>query len=127
MDKAKTIVAIQTAEIELVESDLYKRVQKLKAQLKQEEAHIEWIKENTKQYMIEKEMKSVDISGQKLTLKKTSWKLKVLDEELIPSVYKKTKEVVTIDKKAIKEAMNLWDNINWVDLEQWYTLSITAK
>jgi len=41
MDKAKTIVAIQTAEIELVESDLYKRVQKLKAQLKQEEAHIE--------------------------------------------------------------------------------------
>ena len=73
--------------------------------------------------MLTNKINKISINGYNLAVKKTA-KTKIVNEEVIPDEYKKAKIVVDLDRKKMLEDLKQWVEINWVELDHTYSLTI---
>jgi hypothetical protein len=62
-------------------------------------------KDNIVKQMLKYDLKSIEFTHQKFTLKRTPGSIMIQDEKVVPAEYKKEKTEIVIDKKALKEAV----------------------
>lgn len=98
--KSAGIIAVirnEESDIDAIKVEI-KRLQELK---KSKENKIENLKKYTKECLEDAEIKKVSTSLGNMTVRKNPASVDVLDENLIPSEYKKEVVEVKVDKKAI--------------------------
>ena len=119
-------------EIIKLQQDLLKSEARLAIQAKKEELKkIEDVeaerKEFVKNYLVDHNIKSIDFTSQKVTVKTNPWSVEILDEAQIPKEYFKETTTTKLDKAEIKKHLKEWFAIDWVQLKKTTTLLITAK
>jgi len=114
-------------ERELAETDIAKKIVAKRREIIEIQKKEEEIKTVIKEWMLAQDIKSVEYTNQKVTLKKSPWAIKVLNEDDIPGWYFNEKVVKSLDKKMLKEWLNLWDIVPWAILNYTYSLVITSK
>lgn len=127
LQKGKLTIEVQEAEKALRESEAYKLLEQKKAELAEYEAKEEHIKQVILDGMIDNDLKSVEFTYQKFTVKSNPPSVRIIDEELIPKEYKNEKITVTVDKKKIKDAIQNGGIVDGAELMCWHTLLITPK
>lgn len=117
---------IQT-ERELQETDLYKKLQLLKSSRFDLEKKQEDIKLWMKSAMEFNWVKKIELQMCTITLKNNPPALKISDELMIPTKYKKEITKIEIDKAQIKIDLKGWEEVLWCELTVWISLLITPK
>lgn len=121
-----------SARLMLAEQALQKTAEAIQAQeLRNELALLQKqeqeIKENIKNSMIVSGVKSIETNTHKFTVKNNPGSVVIVDEHMIPSEYKKEKVTVTVDKTAIKKAIEGGQEIHGANMSYSQTLLITPK
>lgn len=127
LKKAKASIDVQEAEDKLRKTEEYKDLEFKKELLRQYEQTEEEMKEAIKMWMEQLNLKSLDFINQKVTLKNNPPSVKINDEELIPDKFKKEKVSITIDKTAIKKAIQDGEEVMGAELVVGKSLVITPK
>lgn len=127
LKKAKASIDVQEAEDKLRKTEEYKDLEFKKEVLRQYEQTEEEMKEAIKVWMEQLNLKSLDFINQKVTLKNNPPSVKINDEELIPDKFKKEKISITIDKTAIKKAIQDGEEVIGAELVVGKSLVITPK
>lgn len=113
---------------ELLQVDLYNEIQNLEYELKELAKEDTELKEQWKKLLLDSWVKKFEaLNGTIIQLNKKPWKLIIEDEDNIWDEYRKIKTTTTIDKKAVKEDILQWVIIDWVYVEEDYTLVIKQK
>lgn len=127
LKKAKASIDVQEAEDKLRKTEEYKDLEFKKEVLRQYEETEEEMKKAIMIWMEQLELKSLDFANQKVTLKNNPPSVKINDEELIPDKFKKEKVSITIDKTAIKKAIQDGEEVIGAELVVGKSLVITPK
>ena len=127
LQKGKLTIEVQELEKALRESEAYKLLEQKKAELAEYEVKEEHIKQVILDGMINNDLKSVEFTYQKFTVKSNPPSVRIIDEELIPKEYKNEKVTITVDKKKIKDAIQNGGIVDGAELTCWHTLLITPK
>lgn len=127
LQKGKLTIEVQEAERALKETEAYKLLEQKKSELAEYEAKEEHIKQVILDGMMDNNLKSIEFTYQKFTVKSNPPSVKIIDEELIPAEYKNEKVTVTVDKKKIKDAIQNWWIVDGAELTCGHTLLITPK
>lgn len=110
---------------ELKKIDLFQEIHDIEISIKQLEQQDDEIREQWKQILLNAWMKKFEaLDWTVIQINATPPSVKIINEDLIPNEYKKTITTTTIDKKLIKEEINLWVIIDWVELVSDYKLVI---
>jgi glycyl-tRNA synthetase alpha subunit len=115
------------AEQELAKTEQALKVQELRTTLQAYQKQEQEIRENIKNSMIVSGVKSLETATHKFTVKNNAGSVVIVDEQMIPTEYKKEKVTVTVDKTAIKKAIEGGQEIHGADMSYSQTLLITAK
>ena len=127
LKKAKALIDVQEAEDKLRKTAEYSELEFKKGILKQYENIEEDMKQQILLWMDAMGLKSLEFINQKFTVKNNPPAVKINDEELIPEKYWKTKTEVVVDKKLIKSAIQLGEDVPWAELTVSKSLVITPK
>lgn len=127
LQKAKALIDVQQAEAKLYDTVEYKDLEFKRGVLKQYERVEEDMKEQILLGMDALGLKSMEFINQKVTLKNNPPSVKINDEELIPDKFKKEKVSITIDKTAIKKAIQDGEDVIGAELVVGKSLVITPK
>ena len=127
LQKAKALIDVQEAEAKLYDTVEYKDLEFKRGVLRQYESVEEDMKQQIMLWMDALGLKSIEFINQKVTLKNNPPSVKINDEELIPGKFKKEKVSTTIDKTAIKNAIQDGYHVPGAELVVWKTLVITPK
>lgn len=117
---------LDSLEKQLVNSDLYQRLQELKAKQKTLDSEKLELKNQWKAIMLEAWLKKVEVLGWiVIQLNKKPWSLVIEDIEA-PELdqYKKEKITVSLDKTAIKKDIKSGIMIPWAHISEDYDLII---
>lgn len=125
--KAAATLTLAHLKEELHNTDLWKEIQAKELEIKELETKEEDIKSNILEGMIVNNLKVVEFTNQRFTAKQNPGSVKVLDENLIPQEYKRLKTELVVDKKAIKEAIQKGEVVDWAELSYGYSLVITPR
>lgn len=126
-------IEVNNAEKELYASEFYKNLENKKkelAEIKEKQLEFEtqgiemlnkvWIKKITTRDWYD------------ISLAISAWSVKIKDEkafcknpEMAKFVAKKVTESFSVDKKAVKKALDEWEIIEWVSIEKKMTLKVT--
>lgn len=112
---------------ELMQSELRLKIQDKKKEISDMENAIDDKRDYIMRKLQEQGIKSIEFTNQKVTLKKSPWSVKVIDENEIPDNYFKEKVSKQLDKKMLKEWLAMWDVVPWAKIEYTYSLLFTAK
>lgn len=123
---------IMAAEQELFQSELYKKVEELKLKKKNIQAEKLELESKWIEMMNKAGLKKIEArNGYTVSLKISSWSLKIEDEkEFIKNpenekfLTRKVTEKISPDKKAIKAAMDEWEIFEWCSIEKKMTLAV---
>ena len=127
LQKAKALIDVQQAEAKLYDTVEYKDLEFKRGVLKQYESVEEDMKQQILWGMDALGLKSMEFINQKVTLKNNPPSVKINDEELIPDKFKKEKVSITIDKTAIKKAIQDGEEVIGAELVVGKSLVITPK
>jgi len=127
LQKAKALIDVQEAEAKLYDTVEYKDLEFKRGVLRQYESVEEDMKQQILLGMDALGLKSMEFINQKVTLKNNPPSVKINDEELIPDKFKKEKVSITIDKTAIKKAIQDGEEVIGAELVVNKTLLITPK
>lgn len=127
LQKAKALIDVQEAEAKLYDTVEYKDLEFKRGVLRQYESVEEDMKQQILLGMDVLGLKSMEFINQKVTLKNNPPSVKINDEELIPDKFKKEKVSITIDKTAIKKAIQDGEEVIGAELVVGKTLLITPK
>lgn len=127
LQKAKALIDVQQAEAKLYDTVEYKDLEFKRGVLRQFESVEEDMKQQILLWMDALGLKSMEFINQKVTLKNNPPSVKINDEELIPDKFKKEKVSITIDKTAIKEAIQDGEEVIGAELVVGKSLVITPK
>lgn len=127
LQKAKALIDVQEAEAKLYDTVEYKDLEFKRGVLKQYESVEEDMKQQILLWMDALGLKSIEFINQKVTLKNNPPSVKINDEELIPDKFKKEKVSITIDKTAIKKAIQDGEEVIGAELVVGKSLVITPK
>lgn len=127
LQKAKALIDVQQAEAKLYDTVEYKDLEFKRGVLKQYESVEEDMKQQILLWMDALGLKSMEFINQKVTLKNNPPSVKINDEELIPDKFKKEKVSITIDKTAIKKAIQDGEDVIGAELVVGKSLVITPK
>jgi hypothetical protein len=127
LQKAKALIDVQQAEAKLYDTVEYKDLEFKRGVLRQYESVEEDMKQQILLGMDALGLKSMEFINQKVTLKNNPPSVKINDEELIPDKFKKEKVSITIDKTAIKKAIQDGEEVIGAELVVNKTLLITPK
>ena len=127
LQKAKALIDVQQAEAKLYDTVEYKDLEFKRGVLRQYESVEEDMKQQILLGMDALGLKSIEFINQKVTLKNNPPSVKINDEELIPDKFKKEKVSITIDKTAIKKAIQDGEEVIGAELVVGKSLVITPK
>lgn len=127
LQKAKALIDVQEAEAKLYDTVEYKDLEFKRGVLRQYESVEEDMKQQILLGMDTLGLKSLEFTNQKVTLKNNPPSVKINDEELIPDKFKKEKVSITIDKTAIKKAIQDGEEVIGAELVVGKSLVITPK
>ena len=127
LQKAKALIDVQQAEARLYDTVEYKDLEFKRGVLRQFESVEEDMKQQILLWMDALGLKSIEFINQKVTLKNNPPSVKINDEELIPDKFKKEKVSITIDKTAIKKAIQDGEEVIGAELVVGKSLVITPK
>lgn len=127
LQKAKALIDVQEAEDKLYDTVEYKDLEFKRGVLRQYESVEEDMKQQILLWMDTLGLKSIEFINQKVTLKNNPPSVKINDEELIPDKFKKEKVSITIDKTAIKKAIQDGEEVIGAELVVGKSLVITPK
>lgn len=127
LQKAKALIDVQEAEAKLYDTVEYKDLEFKRGVLRQYESVEEDMKQQILLGMDALGLKSMEFINQKVTLKNNPPSVKINDEELIPNKFKKEKVSITIDKTAIKKAIQDGEEVIGAELVVGKSLVITPK
>jgi len=118
---------VAKAEQALRETDERKALEEKKAQL----AQYTTLEENAKDFilkgMLDNNLKVMEFTNQRFTVKTNPPSVKIVNEELIPAEYKVEKVTVSVDKKKIKDSIKNGWIVDGAELECTHSLVITPK
>lgn len=120
-------IEVQKAEQELHSSPEWKALEEKKAMLATMNEQEELAKQAITEWMIANNLKVIEFTNQRFTLKTNPPSVKILDEEIIPAEYKVEKVTVSVDKKKIKDAIKNGGIVEWAELDCTHSLVITPK
>lgn len=127
LQKAKALIDVQEAEAKVYDTVEYKDLEFKRGVLRQYESLEEDMKQQILLGMDALGLKSIEFINQKVTLKNNPPSVKINDEELIPDKFKKEKVSITIDKTAIKKAIQDGEEVIGAELVVGKSLVITPK
>jgi len=127
LQKAKALIDVQQAEAKLYDTVEYKDLEFKRGVLRQYESLEEDMKQQILLGMDALGLKSIEFINQKVTLKSNPPSVKINDEELIPDKFKKERVSITIDKTAIKKAIQDGEEVIGAELVVGKSLVITPK
>jgi len=125
LQQAITQWHIAKMEAELKETELYKKIQEWKKWLSTLEEQIEAAKMLVLQKLKDMWIKKIETDHQRITIWKTPWAINVINEAEIPDNYFKEKVERKLDKKALKEWLNLWDVVPGAEIVYKDKITIT--
>ena len=112
---------------DLLKSPIRLEIQEKKAELKAIEELETERKDFVLKHLQSNNIKSVEFTNQKVTVKRNPWSVNILDEELIPKEYFKETTTTKLDKAEIKKHLKEWFAINGAEMKHSFTLLITPK
>lgn len=127
LQRATLQLEVQKMEQALHETPEWKALESKKADLANYTAMEENAKEVILRGMLDNNLKVLEFSNQRFTVKTNPPSVKVIDEELIPAEYKVEKVTVSVDKRKIKDAIQNGWIVDWAELDCSHTLLITPK
>ena len=118
---------VQKAELALHETEEWKTLEAKQKELAQYTQMEEQAKDFILEWMLNNNLKVIEFTNQRFTVKTNPPSVKIIDEELIPAEYKVEKVTVSVDKKKIKDAIKNWGIVDGAELDCSHSLVITPK
>lgn len=125
--RAKAQLELRDMEAELQQTEFRKQIQAKRMEVAELEKKESEIKQNIVNWMLQNQLKSIEFTFQKFTVKKNPWSLVIEDESKIPDAFKKEKTEIVIDKKAIKDKIQNGENVDGASIKSSFSLVITPK
>jgi len=125
--RAKAQLELRDMEAELQQTEFRKQIQAKRMEVAELEKKESEIKQNIVNWMLQNQLKSIEFTFQKFTVKKNPWSLVIEDESKIPDEFKKEKTEIVIDKKAIKDKIQNGENVDGASIKSSFSLVITPK
>lgn len=125
--RAKAQLELRDMEAELQQTEFRKQIQAKRMEVAELEKKESEIKQNIVNWMLQNQLKSIEFTFQKFTVKKNPWSLVIEDESKIPDEFKKEKTEIVIDKKAIKDKIANGENVDGASIKSSFSLVITPK
>ena len=112
--RANAQMELRDLEMELQQTEFRKQIQAKKMEVAELEKKETEMKQQIVNWMLQNQLKSIEFTFQKFTVKKNPWSLVIEDESKIPDEFKKEKTEIVIDKKAIKDKIQNGENMKAV-------------
>lgn len=125
--KVSAQVEAAQAKIKLEWSDLYKQYVELASKARDAETKEQQAEDAIINWMTEADVKTVEYNNNKITVKLNAPAVVVDDEWSIPGKFFTYKAVASLDKNALKSAIQEWLQIEWVSLVSKKTLVVTPQ
>lgn len=125
--RANAQMELRDLEMELQQTEFRKQIQAKRMEVAELEKKENDMKQNIVNSMLENQLKSIEFTFQKFTVKKNPWSLVIEDESKIPDEFKKEKTEIVIDKKAIKDKIQNGENVDGASIKSSFSLVITPK
>ena len=125
--RANAQIELRNLEIELQQTEFRKAIQEKRMEVAELEKKESEMKANIMNWMLQNQLKSIEFTFQKFTVKKNPWSLVIEDESKIPDEFKKEKVEIVIDKKAIKDKIANGENVDGASVTYSHSLVITPK
>lgn len=126
-NRAKAQLELRDLEAELQQTEFRKQIQAKRLEVAELEKKENEMKQNIVNWMLQNQLKSIEFTFQKFTVKKNPWSLIIEDESKIPEEFKKEKTEIVIDKKAIKDKIQSGEEIDGARIQSSFSLVITPK
>ena len=125
--RATAQIELRNLEMELQQTEFRKAIQEKRMEVAELEKKESEMKANIMNWMLQNQLKSIEFTFQKFTVKKNPWSLVIEDESKIPDEFKKEKVEIVIDKKAIKDKIANGENVDGASVTYSHSLVITPK
>ena len=125
--RANAQIELRNLEMELQQTEFRKAIQEKRMEVAELEKKESEMKANIMNWMLQNQLKSIEFTFQKFTVKKNPWSLVIEDESKIPNEFKKEKVEIVIDKKAIKDKIANGENVDGASVTYSHSLVITPK
>lgn len=125
--RANAQIELRNLEMELQQTEFRKAIQEKRMEVAELEKKESEMKANIMNWMLQNQLKSIEFTFQKFTVKKNPWSLVIEDESKIPDEFKKEKVEIVIDKKAIKDKIVNGENVDGASVTYSHSLVITPK
>ena len=125
--RANAQMELRDLEMELQQTEFRKQIQAKRMEVAELEKKESEMKANIMNWMLQNQLKSIEFTFQKFTVKKNPWSLVIEDESKIPDEFKKEKVEIVIDKKAIKDKIANGENVDGASVTYSHSLVITPK
>lgn len=125
--RANAQIELRNLEMELQQTEFRKAIQEKRMEVAELEKKESEMKTNIMNWMLQNQLKSIEFTFQKFTVKKNPWSLVIEDESKIPDEFKKEKVEIVIDKKAIKDKIANGENVDGASVTYSHSLVITPK
>lgn len=125
--RANAQMELRDLEMELQQTEFRKQIQAKKMEVAELEKKETEMKQQIVNWMLQNQLKSIEFTFQKFTVKKNPWSLVIEDESKIPDEFKKEKTEIVIDKKAIKDKIQNGENVDGAMITYSHSLVITPK
>ena len=125
--RANAQIELRNLEMELQQTEFRKQIQEKRMEVAELEKKESEMKANIMNWMLQNQLKSIEFTFQKFTVKKNPWSLVIEDESKIPDEFKKEKVEIVIDKKAIKDKIANGENVDGASVTYSHSLVITPK
>lgn len=125
--RANAQMELRDLEMELQQTEFRKKIQEKRMEVAELEKKENDMKQNIVNSMLQNQLKSIEFTFQKFTVKKNPWSLVIEDESKIPDEFKKEKTEIVIDKKAIKDKIQNGENVDGASIKSSFSLVITPK
>ena len=125
--RANAQIELRNLEMELQQTEFRKAIQEKRMEVAELEKKESEMKANIMNWMLQNQLKSIEFTFQKCTVKKNPWSLVIEDESKIPDEFKKEKVEIVIDKKAIKDKIANGENVDGASVTYSHSLVITPK
>lgn len=125
--RANAQIELSNLEMELQQTEFRKAIQEKRMEVAELEKKESEMKANIMNWMLQNQLKSIEFTFQKFTVKKNPWSLVIEDESKIPDEFKKEKVEIVIDKKAIKDKIANGENVDGASVTYSHSLVITPK
>ena len=126
-ERARLQSEIMELKRQLAETELYKQIQEKEKSFIELQAKEEEMKWQIVNWMLKNNLKSIEFTFQKFTVKKNPWSLIIEDETKIPNEFKTEKITTVIDKKTLKERIQNGEEIEGAKISVSYSLQITPR